>query len=88
MDQTEMGFYSMSVEGVLTPCSIEAADKLLADEDSRIVANTAIEGGFVSTAFLPICPMFEDGSPQAFETVVANSHNRVSCAGIPISLGP
>ncbi|HRK20616.1 MAG TPA: hypothetical protein PLX06_02325 [Fimbriimonadaceae bacterium] len=43
------------------------------DEDSRIVATTEIPNGFVSTAFLPICLMFEDGSPQAFETVVVRN---------------
>lgn len=73
MEQFELGAYLMSVEGVLTPCSFETAQSLMADEDSRIVASTSVSDGFVSTAFLPICLRFEDGSPQAFETVVVRN---------------
>lgn len=69
----ELGHYEMSVEGVLKPCDIELAESLMADEDSRFLATTTVEGGFVSTVFLPICLMFEDGSPQAFETIVVRS---------------
>ncbi|GIK31585.1 MAG: hypothetical protein BroJett009_05770 [Armatimonadota bacterium] len=70
----ELGYYEMSVEGVLRPCDAEVVETLMADEDARIVATTNIDGGFVSTAFLPICLTFEDGSPQAFETVVIRGH--------------
>lgn len=70
----ELGYYEMSVEGVLRPCDAEVAETLMADEDARIVATTDFYGGFVSTVFLPICLKFEDGTPQAFETVTVQKH--------------
>lgn len=73
----ELGYYEMSVEGVLKPCDAHVAGILMADEDARIVATTDIDDGFVSTAFLPICLTFEAGSPQAFETVVVRGHKSV-----------
>jgi len=68
-----VGYLTMDSEGVLSPCTSAVAEQAMADEDSRILATSAVEGGFVSTAFLPICLMFEDGSPQAFETVVVRN---------------
>ncbi len=73
----ELGYYEMSVEGLLRPCDAEVAGTLMADENARIIATTDIDDGFVSTAFLPICLMFEDGSPQAFETVVLRNQKSV-----------
>lgn len=67
----------MDVEGVLSQCERTDAEELMADEDSRIVASTKIRDGFVSTAFLPICLVFEDGTPQAFETVVVRNQKSV-----------
>lgn len=69
-----VGYYSMSAEGVLSPCTPEIAERLMLDEESRVVASTTLDGIFVSTAFLPICLKFEDGSPQTFETVVVRGH--------------
>lgn len=74
MEQVELGVYVMSEEGVLNPCSAELAESLMADEDSRIVASTNLNGTVVSTTFLPLCLTFEDGSPQAFETVIVRGH--------------
>lgn len=70
----DIGYYSMTVEGILAPCPPEIAESLMSDEDSRIVASSSSGGALVSTAFLPICLTFEDGSPQAFETVVIRGH--------------
>ena len=73
-DQMEICYLSLSPEGVLTPCTVVEAETLMANEESRVLARNEIDGGFVSTAFLPICMTFEDGSPQAFETVVIRGH--------------
>ena len=50
----------------------------MSDEHSRIVASSIINGVLVSTAFLPICLTFEDGEPQAFETVVIRGHKALA----------
>ncbi len=42
----------------------------MSEEDSRVIAKTEVDDKLISTTFLPICMTFEDGSPQAFETVV------------------
>lgn len=70
----EVCYLSMSPEGVLQPCTADEAQQLMTDEDALVVAKTDIGGGLVSTVFLPICMTFEDGSPQAFETVVVRGH--------------
>lgn len=72
-----VGFFTMDSEGVLSPCTSAVAERAMAEEDSRVLATSAVEGGFVSTAFVPICLMFEDGSPQAFETVVVRSQKSI-----------
>ncbi len=73
----ELGYYEMSQEGVLKPCGAELAESLMADEDARIVASSNLDGTVVSTAFLPICLTFKDGTPQAFETVIIRGHKSV-----------
>lgn len=76
-ESVRVGYFRIDAEGVLTECAPGVAELLMDQENSRIVASTDIEGGFVSTAFLPICLMFEDGSPQAFETVVVRNQKSI-----------
>jgi len=73
----KIGHFSMDSEGVISPCAVTVASELMADEDARIVSHTQFEGGFVSTAFLPVCLLKEDGSPQAFETVIVRGHKSI-----------
>lgn len=76
----EIGHYKMSAEGVLAPCDPDEANRLMADEDSRMLSQARIGDSLISTAFLPICLTFEDGRPQAFETVIVQGHKSVVVA--------
>src|SRR5689334_22491178 len=76
----EIGHYRMSAEGILSPCGPDEADRMMADEDSRILAQDSVADSTVSTAFLPICLTFEDGRPQAFETVIVCGHKSLVVA--------
>jgi hypothetical protein len=74
MEQVDTAYISMTVEGVLAPCAPDIAQSLMLDEDSRVIASSHVGAILISTAFLPICLTFEDGSPQAFETVIIRGH--------------
>jgi hypothetical protein len=66
-----IGFYTLDREGIVSKATEAEAQEFASDEDRCNVAlHKAKDGTMVSTAFIPICLMFEDGSPQCFETII------------------
>ena len=66
-----IGFYTMNWEGVVRAATeAKAQEQELDDDRCRVAFHEAANGKIISTVFLPICLMFEDGSPQCFETVI------------------
>ncbi len=39
-DYMQIGYYALSIEGVLTPCTSMEAERLMSDEESRLVVST------------------------------------------------
>jgi hypothetical protein len=66
-----IGFYEMNREGIVFEVDETTAMALSKDEDGRTIGfHKASDGTIVSTIFLPVCLLFEDGRPQCFETAI------------------
>lgn len=75
-----VGHYSVSTAGVLTPCTPTEADRLIGDEQPRMVAPSRVGTSLISTTFVPVCLTFEDGRTQAFASIVERGHKAVVVA--------
>jgi len=63
-------YYTMNREGIVVEATFAEAQAQSESEAECAIAFTKLDNGtLVSTAFVPICLVFEDGKPQCFETV-------------------